>query len=160
MKRHLIFLLALLLAPFAQFVHAQSYSWTGEVTITTVYPNGNFSGLPSGTIIRIDTAHNPEQREYGAYFFLDRSMGDAYKDLLAVFLAAHTANRKVNILVQGCGTVTWAGPLIRAVQMPDREASHRRHRVRRTGTKSHSLFRCRSDLVPYRQAPTHWTARV
>ena len=101
----------------APVVDSHAHSWTGDVTITTVYPTGGFSGLPGGTIIRIAAAHNPENCAFGTYFYLDRTM-DGYQDLLSMFLAAHVAGRQVNILVEGCGTVTWAGPLIKAAQLP------------------------------------------
>ena len=106
----------MLVALFSFRVALATYSWTGNATITSFYPNGSFSGLPNGAIIRIDIAHNPEQCAHGTYFFLDRDSA-GYKDLLSLFLAAHIAGRQVNILVQGCGSTTWAGPLIKAARI-------------------------------------------
>jgi hypothetical protein len=113
MNRYL--LLAFLLTVATVDEVRAAYSFTGLTTIVDIYPNGSFAGLPAGTIVQIAAAHNPENCTYGTYYFLSRS-SDGYNDILATLLMAFASNRQVSILVEGCGTTAWAGPLIKAVR--------------------------------------------
>jgi hypothetical protein len=105
----------LLMIASAQSAFA-SYAWTGKATIINILPNGSFSGWPAGTTIQIDVAFNPENCNHGNYFFLDRNMA-GYKELIALMMSAYFAGRQVNLLIEGCGSSAWAGPLVKGAQL-------------------------------------------